>query len=86
MSKETLQKIEAESEEIYFKEDLKKLNCPFLVIRGGLDGAALTEEGVMEYMDVVPNARVRVFEKADHNRLILIQSRWSKLFRSFFGR
>ncbi|WP_180954172.1 alpha/beta fold hydrolase [Bacillus sp. M6-12] len=84
VNKETLERIEAESEEIHFKEQLKKLDCPFLIIRGGLDGAALTEEGVRDYMDAVPNARVRVFEKADHNLFTPDSGQMVHTFQEFF--
>ncbi|WP_108671814.1 alpha/beta fold hydrolase [Peribacillus acanthi] len=84
MSLQTLKSIERESKETSFWEGMQNLKCPLLVIRGGMDGSALSEESVKEYLAYVPEARVEVMEHSNHDLFTHESKKLMNTIQEFF--
>lgn len=67
MKYHALEGIEKESHEVSFYDELKEINFPILIIRGGKEGAILSEEDMYKYIENIPHATLKVFEESDHN-------------------
>ncbi|WP_233459429.1 alpha/beta fold hydrolase [Cytobacillus luteolus] len=67
MSKDALRGLQQESYLVPFWDELSKIKCPVLIIRGGKLGAVLSEDDVKKYQDKIPHAQVEVFVGHDHN-------------------
>jgi non-heme chloroperoxidase len=48
-------------------EDLRRLHCPMLVVRGGAQGAMLDEAAGNRYREVVANLTIETFEQSAHD-------------------
>ena len=62
-----VQAIQRESAEVLLWDNLEKITCPALILRGGLPGSLLTTEGADRYQRHLPDSRVVVFDTSDHN-------------------
>ena len=58
--------LQRESDHVSLWETLGVLRCPVLIMRGGLEGAALKQEDVERYKRELPQAEVVTFEDAGH--------------------
>ncbi|QOR64614.1 alpha/beta hydrolase [Cytobacillus suaedae] len=67
MSRDALNGLQQESNLVPFWDDLTRINCPVLIIRGGNLGAVLQEDDVKKYQEKIPHAQVEVFLGHDHN-------------------
>ncbi|ALC90617.1 alpha/beta hydrolase [Bacillus sp. FJAT-18017] len=67
MNRQTLQGIQIESHFVSFWDKLYTIQCPVLIIRGGKEGAALSEENAGRYLNELDNAKLVVFEDSNHN-------------------
>lgn len=48
-------------------EDLRRLNCPMLLIRGGAQGGMLNDASTARYREVVARLQVETFEESAHD-------------------
>lgn len=67
MERHALEEIQKESKEKLFWEDLHKIACPVLIVRGEKEGAILSKDMSEQYMQSFDKAEVVVFEESDHN-------------------
>ena len=58
--------LQRESEHVSLWETLEVLSCPVLIMRGGLEGAALKREDAERYKQELPHAAIVTFEDAGH--------------------
>ncbi len=67
MKPHALKGLQKDSKLVLFWDKLHSIECPVIVIRGGKQGAVLTEEDGARYLEHIPNANLVVFEESDHN-------------------
>lgn len=67
MQTHALQRLQEESSLVLFWDDLSKIQCPVLIIRGGKQGSGLSEENSAKYLEHIPHAKSVVLEDSDHN-------------------
>jgi pimeloyl-ACP methyl ester carboxylesterase len=58
--------LQRESSEVSLWEDLGRIACPALILRGGQPGSLLTTEDCKKYRRYLPHAQVVVFEESGH--------------------
>ena len=69
ISYEVLKKIEEESEQVDFRGDLKKINCPSLILKSRLEDSLLSDEDIADYISNLSSKRIVVkkFDNMGHN-------------------
>ncbi|WP_141235802.1 alpha/beta fold hydrolase [Paenibacillus sp. 7541] len=67
MKTSALQALQRESTKADMWNDLTRLTCPVLIIRGVKPHPGLSLEAVEQYKRVLPQARIVAFEEHDHN-------------------
>ncbi|SFA71765.1 MULTISPECIES: alpha/beta fold hydrolase [unclassified Bacillus (in: firmicutes)] len=67
MKVHSLYGLQKESEQILFWDKLNSIHCPVLVIRGGKEGSALSEDHARKYLEEIPDAKLVVFQDSAHN-------------------
>ncbi len=69
ISYEVLKKIEDESEQVDFREDLKKITCPSLIIKGKLEDSLLSDEDIADYINNLSSQSILIkrFDNVGHN-------------------
>ena len=69
ISYEVLKKIEEESEQVDFKEDLKNITCPALILKGRLENSLLSDEDIVDYINNLSsqNILIKKFDNVGHN-------------------
>ncbi|WP_025027581.1 alpha/beta fold hydrolase [Caldalkalibacillus mannanilyticus] len=67
MKRYAIERIQKESSEKEFWHELSTLECPVLVIRGGKQGAILSDELCQKYKESLTNVKTICFEDSDHN-------------------
>lgn len=66
-----------------FRRQLKKLNCPTLIIAGRYDGVS-TPEYAVQYKIFMPQAKFVMFEESGHNPYLEEPEKFYSLFEDFF--
>ncbi|MGX4600145.1 alpha/beta fold hydrolase [Faecalimicrobium sp. JNUCC 81] len=66
---EALKSIEKESDQVYFKEELNKINCPFLLLKGEQEETLLSRKDILNYIEYLNSRSIRIesFDKAGHD-------------------
>lgn len=59
--------LQKDSSQVLFWDQLNLIHCPVLIIRGGKEGAALSEENSMKYLQEFKKCKISVFEESSHN-------------------
>lgn len=77
--------IQKESKQVIFWNQLHLITCPVLVVRGGKQGSALSEEDSGKYMKNLPHCHLIVFEESDHNIFEPRIEKFVDVVREFFG-
>ena len=69
ISDEVLKKIEEESEQVDFREDLKKITCPSLILKGKLENSLLSNEDIVDYINNLSSQSILIkrFDNVGHN-------------------
>lgn len=67
MNPQTLHALQRESTKLELWDELTRLTCPVLVIRGAKPNSGLSLEAVEHYKTVLPQAQIVEFEQHDHN-------------------
>lgn len=67
MSRLVYEGIQKDSQEHIFWDELHQIKCPVLILRGGKQGALLTQEVVNKYLEHLPFAQSKTLEHSDHN-------------------
>lgn len=82
---EVLKRIELESKDVDFKEDLKQIKCKSLIIRGELEGALLSKEELINYVNYLGSKSIRVesLENASHDIFTCDFDNVVKIIREF---
>ncbi len=61
-----IEQMQRESAHVSLWEELPKITCPTLIVRGAQADAQLKPEDAAHYLELLPNAREVVFEKSGH--------------------
>lgn len=82
---EVLKEIELESNDVDFREDLKKIKCKSLIIRGDLDGALLSKEELIDYVNYLGSNSIRIesLENSSHDIFTCDFDNVLKIIREF---
>ncbi|WP_409291303.1 alpha/beta fold hydrolase [Peribacillus sp. SCS-37] len=83
LSLDTLRRIEEESGETSPMGNLEDFTCPVLIIRGGREGALLSDEDVESYLNEVPNARFMELDTSGGN-LFPDNEEFARTIQEFF--
>ena len=69
ISDEKKKKIEEESEQVDFREDLKKITCPSLILKGKLENSLLSNEDIVDYINNLSSQSILIkrFDNVGHN-------------------
>lgn len=67
MSRNSLSRLQQDSKEVIFYEDLKVLDIPMLLFKGELKSSALSEEMLSRYVAVVPQVKVIRIAETGHD-------------------
>lgn len=67
MWRHALMGIELESRQVNYRDDLPKLDCPTLIMRGENEGSLLSDDDVKFYVEGLSDARLEVFNDAGHD-------------------
>lgn len=86
MTREAVVGIQRDSEDVPLSDDLSKLDCPVLVLKGGQKGSALSQEETDRIKHSLKRAEILVFERAGHDLRSPDQESFIKAILSFCAR
>ncbi|MHB8757556.1 MAG: alpha/beta fold hydrolase [Bacillota bacterium] len=67
MPEHAIRAIQREARQALFWDDLTRIKCPVLILKGGAEGSLLSRDQAERYLRAVPDARLVVFEGFGHD-------------------
>ncbi len=67
MPEHAIRAIQREARQILFWDDLARVNCPVLILKGGAEGSLLPMDQAERYLRALPDARLVVFDGFGHD-------------------
>lgn len=86
MTPEAVRRIARDSESVPLWDRLGAIRCPALILRGGSEESLLSAEDAARYLELLPDARVRLFPEAGHALWEPDYGRYVQVLSQFLGR
>ena len=81
-----VEEIQKDSNEIILWEELKEINCPVLVIKGGTEQALLKKEDSEKYKNNCKNVEVKVFINSGHELWVPDYDKFIETIKDFLNK